>query len=71
MRVACLAGSFAVLVVVGVTAPNAALPDLGEPGWAPGRLVATALSPAAVTAALWVAYGMGAVAVWFGLRSGA
>ncbi|KGN37286.1 hypothetical protein [Knoellia subterranea] len=60
--------SFTLLLLVGLTLPNAAAPDLGPRGWAPGTLLPFTLSPAAVTAAVWTAYTLGAagvaLAVW-------
>lgn len=55
------------LALVGLSGPNAASPDLAPHGWAPGALLPVRLSPAAVTAALWAAYGLGAVVVLLGL----
>lgn len=55
--------SFALLLLVGLTLPNAAASDLGDRGWAPGTLLPFALGPAAVTAAMWTAYTLGALAV--------
>ena len=55
--------SFALLLVVGLTLPNAASPNLGPRGWAPGTLLSLSLSPAVVTATMWTAYTLGAVAI--------
>jgi hypothetical protein len=69
-RLGALAVSFVLLGVVGLSGPNAARPDLRPDGWAPGALFPFALSPAAVTAALWVAYALGGLGVLAGLRHG-
>jgi len=63
--------SFAMLLLVAVVGPSAAKPGLGPRGWAPGDLPVS-MSSAAVTAVLWTAYLLGAVAVAMGLwrRSG-
>lgn len=55
--------SFGLLLLVGLTLPHAAAPDLGPRGWAPGTLLPFTLSPAAVTATLWTAYTVGAAAI--------
>ncbi len=68
VRRALLAVSVTLLLLVGLSRPNAAQPDLLPRGWAPGPLLPVTLDPAAVTALLWGAYGLGAVAVWLGLR---
>ena len=60
--------SLALLLLVGASSPNAAQPDLSPHGWVPGPLVPVALGPGAVTAALWTAYLVGALAVLRGLR---
>lgn len=60
--------SVVLLLLVGMTAPNAAQPDLAPRGWAPGTLLPFALGPAAVTAVLWAAYLAGGAAVLLGLR---
>lgn len=70
-RPVLLAFSVALLLLVGLSRPNAAQPDLLPRGWAPGTLLPLTLEPAVVTAVLWGAYGLGAVAVVLGLRSGA
>ena len=62
VRPVALAASFGLLLLVGVAAPSAARPGLGPRGWAPGDLPLH-LSSAAVTAALWVAYLLGGLAV--------
>ena len=59
--------SFALLLLVGVAGESAAKPGLGPRGWAPGDL-SWAPGPALVTAMLWVAYVLGAVAVWLRLK---
>lgn len=60
--------SLALLLLVGVSAPNAAQPDLAPAGWAPGIRLPLEPGPATVTALLWTAYLLGAVAVYLGLR---
>jgi len=71
LRTTSLALSFGLLLAVAAAGPSAAKPGLGPPGWAPGDLPIS-LSSAAVTAALWAAYLLGALAVALGLwrRSG-
>lgn len=59
------------LLLVGLSRPNAAQPDLMPRGWAPGSLLPLTLSPAAVTGVLWAGYLVGAAAVVLGLRRGA
>jgi hypothetical protein len=59
--------SFGLLLLVGVAGESAAKPGLGPRGWAPGDL-AWSPGPALVTALLWVAYVLGAVAVWLRLK---
>ncbi len=61
--------SFALLLLVAAAGPSAAKPGLGPHGWAPGDLPIS-LSSAVVTAVLWTAYLLGAVAVALGLRHG-
>ena len=56
------------LLLAGLSRPNAAQPDLAPRGWAPGVLLPVTLSPAGVTAVLWTAYLLGALAVYLGLR---
>ncbi len=68
LRAALLAASLALLLVVGLSGPNAAQPDLMPRGWAPGTLLPVTLSSAAVTAVLAAAYVLGALGVWLGLR---
>ncbi len=68
VRSALLAVAVGLLLVVGLSRPNAAQPDLTPSGWAPGPLLPVTPSPAAVTGLLWTAYAVGAVAVWLGLR---
>ncbi|WP_156996879.1 hypothetical protein [Knoellia aerolata] len=63
LRTGLLVLSFALLLLVGLTLPNAAASDLGDRGWAPGTLLPFALGPALVTAAMWTAYTVGALAV--------
>jgi hypothetical protein len=64
---ACVALSFALLLLVGVAGPNAARPGLGPRGWAPGDL-GWHLSSAVVTGLLWAAYLLGALGVLARLR---
>jgi hypothetical protein len=71
LRACLLVLSIALLALVGLSGPNAASPDLAPHGWAPGALLPVRLGPAAVTAALWTAYGLGALAVLLGLRGAA
>ncbi len=61
--------SFAMLLLVAVAGPSAAKPGLGPRGWAPGDLPIS-LSSAVVTAVLWTAYLLGALAVALGLWCG-
>ena len=56
------------LLLVGLSAPNAAQPDLAPPGWVVAPRLPLELGPAAVTATLWTAYLLGGVAVFLGLR---
>lgn len=63
VRQGLLVVSFVLLLVVGLTLPHAAAPDLGVRGWAPGSLIPIALSPAVVTATIWTAYTLGAAAL--------
>jgi len=63
-----LALSFVLLSVVGVTGPNAASPDLGPRGWAPGSLPGH-LSPAVTATLLTAAYVVGGLGAIAGLRS--
>ncbi|MDQ1482886.1 MAG: alpha,6-mannosyltransferase [Actinomycetota bacterium] len=73
LRIAALALSFGLLLLVAAAGPSAGKPGLGPRGWAPGDLP-IALSSAVVTALLWTAYLLGASAValglWRGLGSG-
>ncbi len=64
---AALVLSFGLLLLVGLAGPSAAKPALGQRGWAPGDL-AWAPGPALVTALLWTAYLVGALAVGLRLR---
>lgn len=66
-RRAALLGSFALLALVGVGGVSAASPGLGPRGWAPGSL-GLGMGSGAVTAVLWAAYLLGAVALVLGLR---
>ncbi|KGN31352.1 hypothetical protein N802_04480 [Knoellia sinensis KCTC 19936] len=67
-RTALLIAAFGLLVALGLSLPNAASPNLGERGWAPGTLLPIALGPGAVTAAMWTAYTLGAIAILIALR---
>src|ERR1035437_7423656 len=69
LRAAALVLSFALLLLVAAAGPSAAKPGLGPRGWAPGDLPIS-LSSTVVTAVLWTAYLLGAVAVVLGLRHG-
>ncbi len=66
----CVGLAVALLLLVGTTGPNAATPDLAPRGWGPGALMPITLGPGAVTAVLWTAYLVGALAVLLGLRAG-
>ena len=68
-RTLALALSFALLLLVAAAGPSAAKPGLGPRGWAPGDLPIS-LSSAMVTALLWTAYLLGALAVGLALRRG-
>jgi hypothetical protein len=57
------------LLLVAMAGTSAAKPGLGPRGWAPGHLPIS-LSSAVVTALLWSAYVLGAVAVALGLWRG-
>lgn len=67
VRWVLLALAFGLLQLVGLTLPNASAPDLGPRGWAPGTLIPITLGPGAVTAAMWTAYTLGAVAIGLAL----
>lgn len=69
LRPVALSLSFGLLLLVASAGPSAAKPGLGPRGWAPGNLPIS-LSSAVVTAVLWTAYLLGAVAVVWGLRRG-
>jgi hypothetical protein len=69
LRSAALVLSFALLLLVAAAGPSAAKPGLGPRGWAPGDLPIT-LASAVVTAVLWTAYLLGALAVALGLWRG-
>jgi hypothetical protein len=69
LRAAALSLSFALLLLVALAGPSAAKPGLGPRGWAPGDLPIS-LSSALVTAVLWTAYLLGALAVALGLWRG-
>ena len=64
----CVGVALGLLLLVGLSAPNAAQPDLAPPGWVIGPRLPLTLGPAAVTATLWTAYLLGGVAVYLGLR---
>lgn len=64
----CAGAALGLLLLVGLSAPNAAQPDLAPPGWVIGPRLPLELGPAAVTATLWTAYLLGGVAVYLGLR---
>jgi len=61
--------SFGLLLLVAAAGPSAAKPGLGPRGWAPADLP-IALSSAVVTAILWTAYLLGALAVALGMSRG-
>ncbi len=65
---ACVGVALGLLLLVGLSAPNAAQPDLAPPGWVRVPRLPLELGPGAVTAVLWTAYLLGAVAVYLGLR---
>jgi len=69
LRPVALSLSFGLLLLVAAAGPSAAKPGLGPRGWAPGDLPIS-LSSAVVTAVLWTAYLLGALAVALGLRHG-
>jgi len=66
LRLGALTAAFALLLLVGLAGPSAARPGLGPRGWAPGDLP-WAPTSAVVTAMLWAAYLLGALAVGAGL----
>lgn len=66
VRVVVLVASMGLLLLVGAAGPSAAAPGLGPRGWAPGAL-SLELSSATVTATLWTAYVLGALAVGLAL----
>ena len=68
LRVVLLALAVGLLLLVGLSRPDAAQPDLMPRGWAPGTLLPVALSPAGVTGVLWAAYVLGGLGVGLGLR---
>lgn len=67
-RSVALVGSLALVFLVGLSAPNAARPDLHGP-WPLEALLPVALSPAMVTAALWTGVVLGVATVVLGLIS--
>ena len=64
----CVAAALGLLLLVGLSGPNAAQPDLAPPGWVRVPRLPLELGPGVVTAVLWTAYLLGAVAVYLGLR---
>jgi hypothetical protein len=64
----CVGVALGLLLLVGLSAPNAAQPDLAPPGWVLVPRLPVELGPGAVTAVLWTAYLVGALAVYLGLR---
>ena len=70
VRRVLLAGSVTALLLVGLSRPNAAQPELAPRGWAPGTVLPVTLDPAAVTAVLWAAYLAGALALLLAHRLG-
>ena len=64
----CVGVALGLLLLVGLSAPNAAQPDLAPPGWVVAPRLPLELGPAAVTAVLWTAYLLGGLAVYLGLR---
>jgi hypothetical protein len=64
----CAGVALGLLLLVGLSAPNAAQPDLAPPGRVLVPHLPLELGPGAVTAVLWTAYLLGAVAVYLGLR---
>jgi hypothetical protein len=64
----CVGVALGLLLLVGLSAPNAAQPDLAPPGWVLAPRLPVELGPGAVTAVLWTAYLVGALAVYLGLR---
>ncbi|HET7823552.1 MAG TPA: hypothetical protein VFL10_18665 [Ornithinibacter sp.] len=64
----CVGVALGLLLLVGLSAPNAAQPDLAPPGWVLAPRLPLELGPGAVTTVLWTAYLVGALAVYLGLR---
>jgi hypothetical protein len=64
----CVGAALGLLLLVGLSAPNAAQPDLAPSGWVRAPRLPLELAPGAVTAVLWTAYLVGAVSVYLGLR---
>ena len=64
----CVGVALGLLLLVGLTAPNAAQPDLAPPGWVRAPRLPIELGPGAVTTVLWTAYLVGGLAVYLGLR---
>ncbi len=67
-RAALLGAAFGLLLLVGLSRPDAASPDLGPGGWVPALVLPLTLGSAAVTAVLWAAYLLGGAGVLAGLR---
>ncbi|HYN66179.1 MAG TPA: hypothetical protein VES93_04770 [Ornithinibacter sp.] len=64
----CVGAALGLLLLVGISAPNAAQPDLAPPGWVIVPRLPLELGPAAVTVVLWTAYLLGGLGVFLGLR---
>lgn len=64
---ACSATSFALIALVGLAGVSAAVPPWGS-GLGPPLALHLGLPSGAVTVLLWLAYLIGAVGVWLGLR---
>ena len=64
----CVGVALGLLLLVGLSAPNAAQPDLAPPGWVRAPRLPIELGPGAVTTVLWTAYLVGGLAVYLGLR---
>ncbi|MBR7744269.1 hypothetical protein KC207_13320 [Phycicoccus sp. BSK3Z-2] len=61
--------SLLLLLLVGLSRPNAAQPDLLPRGWAPGPVLPVSLDPAVLTALLWAAYALAAVTLLLATRT--
>ena len=68
LRAGVLVAAVGLLLLVGLSRPNAAQPDLLPGGWAPAVVLPLAPSSAVVSATLVLAYLLGALGVWLGLR---